>query len=292
VTSSRPGHPSASRIRRGPGVAAAVVLAALVSLAGLFITAGTAQASSCGGPLADGEIRVVVVVDPGDSGSGGPGATCMVVPVGTTGSQVLARRAGELGMSTPRYGGSGLLCAIDGYPETGCGDHNAGGFSYWAYFNGTSGSWSYGSYNPFIRRMSDGDIEGWRFVDGTGTGQDPPPRISPSRALFPALAPAPVPAPAAGVPGAASSTGGGGQGPSGGTFSSPDPAAIDTTTDSSLATIASTSPTAEDVAVEDVALAASTNGASTTGRWIGVALVVALVLAFAVGAIARTRRSV
>ncbi len=90
------------------------------------------------------------------------------------------RTGGGLGWRAPRYADSGLLCGIDGAPASGCGERTADGYRYWAYFSGTSGSWVYGSGNPFIRRLADGDIEGWRFVDGTGTGQDPPPRITPS----------------------------------------------------------------------------------------------------------------
>ena len=40
-----------------------------------------------------GQIRVVIVVDPGDAGPRGPMATCLVVNAGTSGSQILAQRA-------------------------------------------------------------------------------------------------------------------------------------------------------------------------------------------------------
>ena len=43
-------------------------------------------------------------------------ATCVVVPKSATSADVL-----EEGNRT-RVGGSGLLCAIDGYPAKGCGD--------------------------------------------------------------------------------------------------------------------------------------------------------------------------
>ena len=115
------------------------------------------------------------------------------------GGQLLAERAAALGAARPRYADSGLLCGIDGFPDSGCGERTGDGYRYWAYFSGTSGSWVYGGGNPFIRRLADGDIEGWRFVVGTGTGQDPPPRITPSAGLFPPL-PAPAPAVPAPVP--------------------------------------------------------------------------------------------
>jgi hypothetical protein len=169
-------------------------------LAGVVPGGGSAvapaeAATRCGGPVAEGQIRVAIVVDPGP-GAGGPSATCLVVARGTTGSQLLAERAAALGVARPRYADSGLLCAFDGYPATGCGERTADGYRYWAYFSGTSGSWVYGSGNPFLRRLADGDVEGWRFVDGTGTGQDPPPRLSPSGLFPPLVAPAPPPAPA------------------------------------------------------------------------------------------------
>jgi hypothetical protein len=297
---SRPGDPPSRRVAGPSRIRVALVTAVLLcaSIAGVALDSGTAQASSCGGPLGDGEIRVVIVVDPGDSGPGGPGATCMVVPAGTTGSQLLARRAAELGAATPRYGGSGLLCAIDGFPSSGCGEHSGGGFAYWAYFNGTGGSWSYGSYNPFIRRISDGDIEGWRFVDGSGSGQDPPPRISPSSSLFPPVAPPPAPVGTAspgGPPPAGAGTGTGVPGAVGvagvpGAAGSADAAAIDSTTDSSIGE-STTSSTVAAAAVGDIALASSRGSDSNAGRWIGVSVIAALVLAFAVGAFVRTRRS-
>ena len=118
-------------------VAAGVVLVG--PLVALLLSAGPAGAASCTEPVAAGQIRVVIVVDPGDAGS--PSSACLVVPAGTTGSQALSRRAAELGRTVPRYGGSGLLCALDGHPTSGCGDRNAGGYLYWAYFNGTSGAW-------------------------------------------------------------------------------------------------------------------------------------------------------
>ena len=211
--------PWGSFARRFARIVAAVAL--LVPVA-LWISVPSAGAAvTCGGAVAEGQIRVVIVVDAGAAGTAGPRATCLVVARGTTGGQLLAERAAALGGSRPRYADSGLLCGIDGTPATGCGERTADGYRYWAYFSGTAGSWVYGSGNPFIRRLADGDIEGWRFVDGTGTGQDPPPRIAPSVGLFPPLpppappSPAPAPPPAAAppaspaVPPPASSTEGG-----------------------------------------------------------------------------------
>lgn len=270
----------------------ALLVTALVSVD--FVSADRAEASSCSGPLAAGEIRVVLVVDGTDIG-GGSSATCLVVPAGTSGSQLLARRSAELGTGSPRYGSSGLLCAIDGLPATGCGDRNAGGFGYWAYFYESNGGWFYGNGNPFSKRPVDGAIEGWRFVTGgCGCGDDPPPRLAPSRSFFPALAPAAPaapgpPSPSGGAPVASNSEAPVGGNPSGSVISGSEPGSADSGTQSASpsSTVASVAP----LAVDDVALASSSTDRSTTGRWVAIVVVGLLVAAFAGGAWRQTRRS-
>ncbi len=274
----------------------AALVGLMVSFGALMASVSPAEAASCAGSLAAGEIRVVLVVDATDLG-GGSSATCLVVAAGTTGSQLLARRGAELGTGSPRYGSSGLLCAIDGQPATGCGESKPGGFAYWAYYTGSSGSWVYGNINPFTRRLSDGDIEGWRFHGlGSGTPQDPPPRIGPSRSLFPPLTTvAPVPA----AP-SAPATGGESAAPARlGAPTSQDPSTpteIDAPTSSPSADpipMASESSVGDGATAEvaAVTLASSTADASTTGRWAGVAAVVVLIAVFGAGAVVRTRRS-
>lgn len=145
----------------------------------LFGTTEASAASSCGGPVA-GSARVVVVVD---DGLGQVSVECLRVSQGTTGSQLLRQRAAKLGTAVPGHAGSGLLCTIDSFPASGCAE-TAGG-SYWANFSATGGSWDYSSYNPFIRRVCDGDVEGWRYVvRGSGAAGDAAPRIA-SDALRP-----------------------------------------------------------------------------------------------------------
>lgn len=124
-------------------------------------------------------IVVPVVVDTG--GSDSAQVSCISVAAGSNGAQVLAVRAKMLGVPPPRYAVSGLLCAIDGYPATGCGQQNGSHYAYWAYFHGGS-SWTYASVGPASWPVSVGDVEGWRFEpDGSATPSDPPPR-SPSDA--------------------------------------------------------------------------------------------------------------
>ena len=284
----------ASVPRRWSGACRVVMAVALFGAVIAAIILGSsrrADASSCSGPLAGGEIRVVIVVDGADLGSGSS-ATCLVVPAGTTGSQLLARRSAELGTGPLRYGSSGLLCAIDGLPGTGCGDRNADGFAYWAYFSGSSGTWIYGNANPFIKRLSDGDIEGWRYVRGAGNGQDPPPRISPSVSLFPALVSALPPAPES--PPASPVVGGGAGGSSGAVNSAVDEVVPESEPDSSASgsSVANTVRSeAEPIGVETVALASSAASRSTTGRWIGIVAVAVLIVVMAGGAWVQTRRA-
>ncbi|MCG9477353.1 MAG: hypothetical protein K9H34_05140 [Actinomycetia bacterium] len=272
-----------------------VLLSFVVSVSVLVSFAGTASAASCSGPISDGEIRVVLVVDSSDLG-GSSSATCLVVPAGTTGSQLLARRGNELGIGSPRYGSSGLLCAIDGLPATGCGDRNSGGYGYWAYFFDGGGNWTYGSNNPFSKRLTDGAIEGWRFVTGgCGCGQDPSPRIGPSRSLFPALAPARAPLPELPTASAPSSPSSNPSSTNAGGSSALIPPSSGDANPEQLVGAATGSSTvtsaAEAVVVGEVALASSNSTDSNAGRWVGIAVVFVLIGVMAGGAWVQTRGS-
>lgn len=128
--------------------------------------------------LAKGQIVVPIVVD-----FGGRDAkvlvTCIVTRPGDTGAQVLQAQAPLLGYSVPRYdaSGSGLLCAIDGYPASECGTESGNHYAYWAYWHGGGKRWQYASDGPGEWTVSKGDVEGWRFEpDGSATPADPPPR--------------------------------------------------------------------------------------------------------------------
>jgi hypothetical protein len=299
----------AGPIGRTSRVVVAVLCVVATLVAGLAVLASPASAAErCGSTVPAGQVRVVVVVDPGTGGS--PGASCLVVPEGTTGAQLLAQRAGLFGTASPRYADSGLLCAIDAYPAEGCGDRTSGGYLYWSYWSGTSGSWVYGQGNPFVRRVRDGDIEGWRFVDGSGTGSDPAPRVSPSPSLFPPLAPppAPTPPPPAPAPDAGSSGGSSGGpsfGASGGAPAAPGGAApgstVEGTTDStaspedaSSTTADTASPTTsaddEEQAVEELAVMPTSSGDGSSGAAVGVVVVVVLTAGIGTAAVVQARR--
>ncbi len=169
-------------------------------------------------------IVVAVVIDTGDDGATAE-VSCVPVPTGSNGAQVLAARATLLGVPAPRDAESGLLCAIDGYPATGCGQEVGGHYAYWAYYHGGS-SWTYASGGPASWLVSPGDVEGWRYQpQGSATPADPPPRSSSeASALCPASGPPPTTTtttasppttgPSTTVPVASSPTGGDGGGSS------------------------------------------------------------------------------
>jgi hypothetical protein len=302
------------------------VLAVVVVAAGLVGAVGGAEpaaaADSCSSPVGPGQIRVVVVVDPGDGGPSGPISTCLVVTADgrdNMGSNVLAQRAQLLGRASPRYAGSGLLCAIDGYPSQGCPTNSGGTYDYWAYFNGTGGSWSYGNDNPFARRLADGEIMGWRYNKGAPDGQAPAPRIAPSSGLFPpVVTPPPAPpatsAPSAGAPGSAP---GGSVAPDG--SAAPSTGADGSTSEVDGAEQGTADPSIADGAEDDAGSGEASNGeadgvpeggdatdadgtvelaadpasadgsGSDAGRWLGVAIVLAAIGALGAGAVVRSR---
>ena len=173
-------------------------------------------AGSPGVAAAEITLCVEVVVDYGDHGDGAPtrpSAYCAKVPDGSTGADVLAVRARELGKPMPRYN-DGLLCAIDGFPETGCGEENADGtFNYWSYWHKRGdGAWTYSNRGAYAYTMRDNPDtaeverygEGWAWVQNQPEGGRRPANIpyaevcptEPAAASSPARPPAPAPRPA------------------------------------------------------------------------------------------------
>ena len=268
------------------GLVTCLALALVVSVgAGWF---EPVAADDCAAPVPTGSLRVVIVVDPG---SGGAASTrCMVVAEGTTGAQLLAQRARELGRAQPRYANSGLLCAIDAFPATGCGEAEGDGFSYWAHFSGTSGSWIYSSFNPFSRRLRDGDIEGWHFaVKASGTSA-PPPRVAPSRSLFPPLVSAPA-TPTVVDPGSAAAAGSAPAVPAGPGAPAPETTAEPSTGPDVGASADPTAGLSGAGAVESAVGAGAPGGgvgADDVGRWVGLGVVASIVVALGWGARRRT----
>lgn len=164
---------------REPKRAAAVLAAALITLAAACVPPTTpTDFSRC--PTADaGQVRVAIVVDsstlPG--GSANPSVVCVVVPSGSTGVDALAARAARIGATPPRFGSSGLLCGIDGAPAApDCGTLGPDGYQYWGYYVGGS-AWDFAPVGPASRVMTDGTVEGWAFQNGSNGGD---PRTSAS----------------------------------------------------------------------------------------------------------------
>lgn len=243
-----------------------------------------------------------MVVDDGEGGADHAAATCVLVPRGAKGAQVLAARAAQLGTAAPSHAGSGLLCTIDSFPASQCADTGSG--SYWANFSGTDGSWNYSNYNPFIRRVCDGDVEGWRYVvRGSGAAGDAQPRLD-AAAVRPSDAwgcTEPSPAPAvnggAGEPGsttgaAVAVTADPVATAEGAAEHAADPAATEAAGAGSAPADTSRSAGAAPIAASDDAAPATggtTNSAGSTS-WLGAGLAVVVIVALGAVALFRSRR--
>jgi hypothetical protein len=157
----------------------------LLSLLAVPLVGVAAAPEAC--LAAPGEVSVRVVVDFGTLDDAPPrptNTTCVTVPTGASGADVLEARADKLGLPAPRYDPSGLLCAIDGYPAKGCGEQTAKGYRYWGYYQGTKKGWDYAEVGPAEQKVSAGATEGWRFNDGSGP-ENPPPREPPDPGCTP-----------------------------------------------------------------------------------------------------------
>lgn len=180
------------RVHQRLALAVAVLSISLVAP----VTAAGVTATCAG--AAEGE-TVAIVIDFGDvtdqgERPGGVETFCVPWRSGMRGGDAM-RDAGL----TMRFGTSGLLCAIDGYPAGGCGDRTGqGGYYYWSYWKAGAGetSWSY-STTGAATPVRAGVTEGWRFVKGAGSPNDPQPRRAPDHDEICPDAPPPAPAPTA-----------------------------------------------------------------------------------------------
>jgi hypothetical protein len=121
-------------------------------------------------------VYVAFVVDFGQ-GSGSPQVVsgCVKVPSGQNGYAALADFAQQMNWPAPSYNSAGLLCTIDSYGSSVCGQVSGSGYNYWSYWHGDSGSWAYSATGAY-RTMATGDVEGWRFQNpGSGSPSDPAP---------------------------------------------------------------------------------------------------------------------
>lgn len=167
-------------VTRGAGARGAVARGA-----GALLLAGSA-AGAAGIALAvpagaSSTICVGIVVAYGVANPGsGANSTCVTVPTGSTGADVLAARARALGRPPPVYRSDGLLCQIDGYPRGKCVETGNGGYKYWSYWHLSPGAsrWQYSSAGVRQYTVRNGWVEGWSFQNGGGEGNTPPPRVS------------------------------------------------------------------------------------------------------------------
>jgi hypothetical protein len=261
------------RVRRGAAVALAVVAGTIAVPA-----AAGAPSATC---AAAGEIRVRVVVDFGGAPGAPSGVSDVCVPAAdrTTGAELLAARARQLGTPAPRYDG-GLLCAIDGYPETGCGDRTSDGYRYWSYWHGDAGSWTYANVGPGSWKLREGDVEGWHFLNGGPESKASPPGAAATpcpagiaTTTAPAATAAPAPAPVA-------------------TTTAPGPEPTSTAAAAAVTTTPPASSTTSSTRAAPVENASSTRSGDDGGGGapVGLLVVAAAVVALGVAAGARSRR--
>lgn len=155
--------------------------ALLVLLAWIGVPASVAGGGAPVCPTPPGDsVSVAVVVDfeDVDPVPDEPHAMCVTAPRGTDAAAVLEARARQLSTPPPRYNSAGLLCAIDGLPEDGCGERTAEGYRYWSYWQGSASGWEYAVVGPAQRVAEPNVVEGWHFVEGAGRPVDPPPRMA------------------------------------------------------------------------------------------------------------------
>ncbi len=160
----------------------------------LFVGAASAALAAAGPdallPFRDvagaaAEVSVAFVVDFG--GGAAPVVGCVKVPAGDNGYAALAAFATQENQATPVYNSSGLLCSINGVPGNApavCGERVPGGYDYWAYWHGGTGSWSYAGTGAFATVQS-GDVEGWRYENpGNSNPTDARPGATPDYAAI------------------------------------------------------------------------------------------------------------
>ncbi len=263
------------------------------------------------------EVSVAFVVDFG--GLGPPVVGCVQVPSNDNGYEALGAFTAQHGEVAPIYNNTGLLCSINNLPgnaPTVCGQQVPGGYDYWSYWHGTTGTWAYATTGAFSTVQS-GDVEGWRFeTAGQSNPSDPPPAPAPSYSgicgsvestpstLTPVTTAAPAPpvpmppAAGSGAPTSRSVTGTAGStpptsgavgGPSSSTVTAstaPPPAAANHSTGTTSPTSAGSGAEAQSLRADPTADGRAGSGSGAVPGLIGAGLVVAL----AVGAVLGWRR--
>ncbi len=146
-------------------IAALVVAASLAALASL--APGSPATSAC---AAAGSNHTALIVEHGD---GSVVTRCVAFDASQITGEQLLNRSGIV-WSGQTFGGFGeAVCAIDGEPArySGC----PGRDSYWAVFVSRSGgAWQLSNAGISTLTLSDGDVEGFRYVPSSGNPAPPP----------------------------------------------------------------------------------------------------------------------
>ncbi|MBM3660865.1 MAG: hypothetical protein FJW95_15385, partial [Actinobacteria bacterium] len=216
-------HPIRPALGRRVGrVVRGAVLAVVAALALAGLTAAPARA---------GGSRAVVIVDTGS------GTYTRVISFDGTISGYDALVLAGAAPATYGFAGQGVaVCQLFGVgnPADGSCLGTASDPSYWAYYRSPAGNggWQYSRGGAGATRVSDGDVEGWRFGAGGAPGYQafcavagcaPPPAPEPTPTPNPS--PNPAPGVAAGGSSDVSGSGAPGSGPVGGAGAATDPAA-------------------------------------------------------------------
>jgi hypothetical protein len=105
---------------------------------------------------------------------------CVLFEESEISGYALLQRSG-LALDVKSEGQGGLVCAIDG---TGCGTSNClcqcqgDPCVYWSYWHMDGDGWNYSAIGSTIRRISDGDMDGWSWGPGSVTSAIEPPPFS------------------------------------------------------------------------------------------------------------------
>lgn len=218
------------------------LLAPLAVAACLVAAASGGDAPGTSAAAAGGQNRAVVVVDTG----GSVRKACVLFSEASISGLEALRRAGMSPVVEGFAGEGGAVCALNGVgcPADGsCLTCQAP--SYWAYHRADGGGgYAYSSAGAGSTRVTDGDVEGWRW----GTGAAPP--LVTVDSVCGAEAP-PATAPPSGGTGGSGAAGGGSGGGGGGGAVEPFPTPEELAAAGTTTTIAADGSTTTTTAAED-----------------------------------------
>ncbi len=184
----------------------------------------------------------------------------------------------------------GLVCAIDGYPTSGCTSVTPTGDIYWAYWHRAPGAtqWTYSQVGSGTSIVEPGVAEGWSWQNGSSEAPIPPPDVDVAL-LCPATTPTPTPSPSnrpTHSPTPATTTG------SSAPLRSPTPTTSRTAARPSVSPRSTTSdpPTSPTPARSSPQAATRSGGAASRFPWAVVAIAV-VIAGLATAAVVRARRT-